>query len=585
MSKILRLSGFDLEEYASHMLSELGLTVLRANKEVRLRELDPDGRHTEGSKFELDYLIPYGSSCLVGEISGSLRPDEIKDRHRKLKSRLRIVNRLLDEGLMTDECWNMLGVEDKYIGDFKRVESANGFTIIPKLEPLDVNYEEEEHIAYFYRSSTLILENYREVIGQYARPHLLHHLGVIYEAHQEAIQLNMRRDNIFRRPHVEIAGEVGEADLYTFEVSPYLILPIAQVFRRDELPDISESGPAYQRLLDPQKISSIRRNLIDNKDFMFPNSILGVLSDECVYQNENLTIPKRYGNLQIIDGQHRLFSYANEDLRRNIDGHSRIMVSAIQFKDANHDDIHKYSARTFVEINRNQTPVESSHLDAIGYRILDDTSRSSLASEILVRLNERQGSSLFGLFNTNQTGLGVIKTETVKKAIESIANLNLVKQLQSAQSGKPYDKKIGYENLLQEDIYNLEDPETFVACCVSCLERYFNYWREFFHHDWPERGKEKGSSFEYAKVIAGIVKLLRVFIDEGLDWEQVKSNIKSIRDNALVLAQRDVYDDLVLDASKPYAPDASLSDAKDRDYFNYNRGEATPAEQFLQSDY
>ena len=80
-------------------------------------------------------------------------------------------------------------------------------------------------------------------------------------------------------------------------------------------------------------------------------------------------IPKKYGSLSIIDGQHRLFSYADEKVKSIMKDDCKIMVTAVNFKTSKEELISKFSAKVFIEININQTRVEISHLDKIAYEL------------------------------------------------------------------------------------------------------------------------------------------------------------------------------------------------------------------------
>lgn len=126
------------------------------------------------------------------------------------------------------------------------------------------------------------------------------------------------------------------ADLYTFTISPYRLLSIAHVHRKDELPLLQDNNYNYQRLLNHEKLQEIRRNVLIDSDFVFPSNILVILSKECKYcqdgvNNSYLYIPEKYGSISIIDGQHRLFSYADEKVEFIMQNSCQIQVTAMSF--------------------------------------------------------------------------------------------------------------------------------------------------------------------------------------------------------------------------------------------------------------
>ncbi len=398
---------------------------------------------------------------------------------------------------------------------------------------------------------------------------------------RESLTLQRIPHNLIRIPSKKIAsGDIGPADVFTFEASPYELLPLARVYRRDELPSLS-SESEYQRPLIPDKIASIRKKLLESQGFMFPNNILVVLSEDCRYENETLTIPKKYGAISVIDGQHRLFSYADEEIEQRLGGHSRILVTAIKFRDADEEAIRRYSARTFVEINTNQTRVPRTHLDAIAYEILGETDSRAIAAQIILRANERQGSSLYGLFDTNQTGLGMIRATTVLVALKPITNLNSIRGLRNVRKKDRRQKRQGYENLFEAPIDELCQAETLIERGVVCVEHYFNLVAEIFRLDWPERGKIKHSSLEYTKMIAGLVKLLGQFITDGLDWQAVRAELEHIRTNVMHLRGMKEYEAVLFDPAHEHIPDAQPSAIDDYRFLNSNRERPTSIQEII----
>ncbi len=410
----------------------------------------------------------------------------------------------------------------------------------------------------------------------------------------ESITLYKDFHNLIRIPNKRIAsGEVASADIYTFEISPYELLPVARVYRRDELPSLSSSEDEdYQRPLIPEKLEIIRNKLHESPDFMFPNNILVVLSSDCKFVDgeQILVIPKRYGAIEVIDGQHRLLAYADESLKsfyeatygEDFEKRIKIMVTAVQFQDVADEDVHRYSARAFVEINMTQTPVSSTHLYAIAYPILGMTDPKAIAAQIIIEVNERSGSRLYGLFDISQTTqLGIFKPITVLTALKTITNLERIQRLQNAKSGSPLRRKCGYENLFEVPVDKLSDPEILIRQGVVCFERYFNHVAAIFQHDWPQRGASRGSSLEYTKMIAGFVKLLNQFISEGLDWNVVQEELSKIKDNIMQLRGMSTYDAILFDPAHSDIPDAQPSATDDYRFLHANRKHPTSIQDIL----
>lgn len=569
------LSGHELEDYGHQVFARMQIPCFHKLNQTRLQDMAPSGPYTPDEHLELDYLIPQGEVCLIGEITARSGPSEVKDKYARFRKHYNIVDNLT----LGEDIWRLLGVPDDALNKFRRVSQLRGFFLSTKLQEFDLNLAQVPYIALFYKSGCKLLDEYSQSIGSYAKPHFFHHFDITETATRRMLMVQQDTHGLIQTPDKKIAsGDIGLADLYTFEASPYELLPIAEVYRRDRLPSlVSTSESEYQRPLMPKKLAAIRQNLLTDPDFVFPNSILAVLSNECQYDDSSktLTIPEKYGAISVIDGQHRLFSYADVGVKGRVGETSRIMVTAIHFRDAEEAAIHKYSARTFVEINTNQTPVRPSHLDAIAYEILGETNPRALAAQVLMRANRRRGSKLYGIFDTDQSGLGFVSTGTVLTALKAITNIKRVGDLQNAQKGARLKEKRGYENLFGVTIGELVDPDTLIYRGVTCIEQYFNRVGGVFSLDWSTRDDKKGSSLEYAKMIAAFIKLLRTFILEGLDWVAVQTELEKIKTNLLEVRAMNNYTKMLFDPTNPDVPDSQPSATDDYRFLQRNRSAPT----------
>lgn len=323
------LTGQELEDFGQEVFTRMGLTCIHALNQARLRDLDPPGPYSADDHLEFDYLIPCGEICLIGEITGRSSPNSVRTKYSRFRRHYGVVRNLQ----LTGQVWQLLGVPSEHLRDFRGVTELKCFFVTTRLERFDVNLPEVDNMARFYKPDWDLLVEYSHSIGIYAKHHFLYHFDVAEGRSHRPLMLCRSPHGLMRTTDRKIAsGNVGLADVYTFEVSPYDLLPIARVFRRDELPNLAPAPePEYQRPLMPDKLDSIRGNLLDSPDFMFPNSILVVLSSDCRYleEEEALMIPDNYGAVSVIDGQHRLFSYADEGVRARIDDGSRIVVTAV----------------------------------------------------------------------------------------------------------------------------------------------------------------------------------------------------------------------------------------------------------------
>lgn len=571
-------TGRVLEELGKTVFTKIGLNCFNPLNHVQLTEVDPTGPYSAGEHFEFDYLIPVpvAQTCLVGEITGLKNPSDIERKYKRFKRNFSILLKQNPDARI----WRLLGIPEESLRGFAEVRAFKAFFITTKLQRYDVDLP-DSNIARFFKADWELLAGYSESIDQYARYHFLDLFGSANTEPRRPLQVSAMRTT----DRKVVGGNIGTADLYTFEASPYELLPMAKVFRRDALPALSsKEGETYQRPLIAAKLKKIRENVLVDADFMFPNSILVVLSNDCNFDRttEKLLIPDVYGAISVIDGQHRLFSYANDSVRARLGEVSKIIVTAIQFRGASEDDVLTYSARTFIEINTNQTRVSSAHLDAIAYPILHDKGARSLAAQILLKANESRGA-LFGLFDTNQTSLGIIQTTTVVTHLKSLTNLDSIRGLQGVSKGARLKKKTGYENLFGVTINELEDAETLITRGTACFQRYFNHVRDTFTYDWPKRGETNASSMKYAKMIAGFIKLLSQFVSEGADWNGLRSELEGIRSNVMKLRRMKRYRNTLFDPERPQIPDARNPAGDHFKFLNANRQSPTSIQDLIKS--
>jgi hypothetical protein len=524
------LVGSELEDFGQEVFTRMGLECTHRLNQVQLRNIRPSGPYSDEEHLEFDYLIPYGNTCLIGEITGRQTPRDVERKFSRFRRHYDIVTRSnLDE-----HGWQLVGVPEDRSYIFSEITEFKGFFITTRLQKFDVDLPQVPNMACFYKLDWDLLEEYSRCIGQYAQYPFLRLFDIARGAGRRELVLRGDSHALIRTPNRKIAsGDIGLADLYTFEALPYELLPLAHVYRRDMLPDLSStSGAKYQRPLIQGKLEDIRENLLVSRNFVFPN--------DC-----------------------------------------KIMVTAIQFKDTDAEAVQRYSAKTFIEINTNQTRVRPTHLDAIAYGILRQTYPRAIAAQIILRVNERRGR-LYGLFDTNQTSLGIIQTTTVVSALKSITRLDYIRGLQGAQKGSRVRIRQGYNNLFGvTTIHELVDAEALIERGVACFERYFTLVASTFSHDWPERGDSKGSSLEYAKMMAGFVRLLRQFISEGLDWQAVETELKKIRACVMQLREIQNYDAVLFNPAHQDIPDARPSATDDYRFLNANRQRPTSIQEVV----
>ena len=150
---------------------------------------------------------------------------------------------------------------------------------------------------------------------------------------------------------------MGVHTYYSFSVEPEKLLKIGYVLHRNKAN--KKLMPTYQRLIKKSRLTAIQQ-FIDHAGF-FPNSLVINIESEkqlnfdlANNQIENsiskigiLHLPKTYRSAYIIDGQHRLYGYANSEYR------IKNSIPVVAFVNLNRTE----QVRLFMQINENQKAV------------------------------------------------------------------------------------------------------------------------------------------------------------------------------------------------------------------------------------
>ncbi len=566
--------GQELETIGSDIFKKIGLkciTIIDKHKrQIPIKQIKPDYTGTSDDNIEIDYFIPEGKVCLIGEITGRNDESNIRKKYQKFLNAINIIKSIK----WSDELCKQIGITQADARNFRDIETMKGFFITTTKEKSNINLSIVDDIAIFYQSDFVRLHEYAESIGEWTKNYFLNSFGIDHNRNN-ALTIYEKNNSLIRSTDRKISKkDIPLANLYTFSVFPYELLDIAHVYRRDELPLLQNSTYNYQRPLDHKKIEEIRNNLLTDQDFMFPSNILVILSKECKYtkdgtNNSYLYIPRQYGSISIIDGQHRLFSYANGKVKKTMTSDCKIMVTAVEFKTEAQSLIHEFTAKVFIEININQTKVEISHLDKIAYELGSDDPKV-IATKIIVSLNQRNKFSKFFDIKSDKLSQGIIEAKTIINEIKIITNIKKIKQLENARTYKNKHKKSSYEKLFATEITKLSNREVLVEKVIILFERYFNEIFSIFKHDKPKNKNEPKSSFLYSNFWGGWIKLLVIFTEEGLDWSSIKKELENIKQNVMILRNINDYNSPLFKADDPTIPSSDRA-TKTSKFLNQNR--------------
>jgi len=157
-----------------------------------------------------------------------------------------------------------------------------------------------------------------------------------------------------------VEGEMGGRKYYMFSIEPELLLKMGFILHRTKANE--SEMPTYQRLLVPSRLKGITKFINDGG--YFPNSIIlnfsqkknKILFEPSTRSGDSssrfgmLKIPNSYAIAYIIDGQHRLYGYANSDYK------NKNTIPVVAFNDLEPIE----QLEIFMDINQNQKAVSPS---------------------------------------------------------------------------------------------------------------------------------------------------------------------------------------------------------------------------------
>jgi DNA sulfur modification protein DndB len=271
-----------------------------------------------------------------------------------------------------------------------------------------------------------------------------------------------------------IRGGKGRAKYYCFVIQPEKLLQIAYVHHRRSTPE--DLTGSYQRMLKKSRLGQIGHFITGGG--YFPNNIILNFTERPIFspfKKENqagdvlfgmLELPRQYASAWIIDGQHRLYGYADNEKGAT----ATVPVLAFHSLDV------KEQAKLFVEINREQKAVSSNLLWDLYpdiYHDSDEPEHQSFRAISLVvkKLNIDSGSPLRDHINIPSTPSKgrKITNLTMATVCDALRESDLIK------AGEGF-------------LYNT-DYDTTVEFAAERLKTYFDAIAKDFAEDW-QKGNE-----------------------------------------------------------------------------------------------
>ncbi len=307
-----------------------------------------------------------------------------------------------------------------------------------------------------------------------------------------------------------LRAKMGGHTYYSFVLSPDDLLKIAYVHHRAAQSSFLELADSYQRMIKKSRIRKIEQYIRDGG--FFPGSIIinfhrrlpkeETLGDkrhlDQLKQNVKpvaITLPPYYGCAWIVDGQHRLYSFADLEEKYK----ETVPVIAFVEKD---DSV---EAKMFVDINKNQKSIEANLLWDLYedlYASSEDEKEQQLfaISKIAKLLNSSEDSPFRGHISIPKE--------------QNYGNLTLTTICSSINLQKLISKR---EGLLFHNLY--EETIDYATQRISC---YFDIIRQELREEW-------GSGDEhYVRTNAGVVVLMGILRDI-VECNLSKAELEDIR--------------------------------------------------------
>ena len=400
-----------------------------------------------------------------------------------------------------------------------------------------------KNIKHFDETAIEYYEALGKTLGKAARYQLLGNLF----ANQEITGMDTRV--------AAIKGKMGGRTYYSFSIEPSKLLKMSYILHRNSAqPD--EVLPTYQRLIKKGRLKDIQKFVNDGG--FFPNSIIVNVANEsprfeqAPKKNQPngsdsrigiLELPKKYRSIYVIDGQHRLYGYADSDHAESD------IIPVVAFYDMDNTE----QIKMFMDINEKQKAVPQTLRTTLNADLLWDAEdvsdrQKALRSRIAQDLGEIKRSPLYDR---------VIVGENTKGPHRSIT----LPFIDNAIDKAGYLGKYQKGSMLQDGLFEYGNIDMSYKRIFNYLIGCLAYVRDASPDEW-ERSNKEGAVFT---VNVGIYALIRICADV----------LQHLRDSNAIDIRNTEIDDLVENASfylLPLVNHIEQLDCEQRDSFTKKYG-------------
>ena len=301
-----------------------------------------------------------------------------------------------------------------------------------------------------------------------------------------------------------IKGKMGGHTYYSFSIEPEKLLKIGYVLHRNKAN--VNMMPTYQRIIKRARLKSVHK-FIDEKKGYFPNSIIISIDsgkkNDLEFKKANtqsgssiskiglLYLPKKYRSAFIIDGQHRLYGYANSIYKTSNS------IPVVAFLNLNRTE----QVKLFMQINENQKAVSKNLRNTLNADLLWTSDSyteqlTALRSRIAIYLGESRNSALYDKISIGEDNK-IITQQAFENALKKCNFLGKVSKNKIEELGSFYNGDLDncYERLSE------------------LLRFTFNYVKESI----PDLWDDPNSIIVINKGIYAIIKIQSDIVDHLLD--------------------------------------------------------------------
>ena len=400
----------DPEERVADLFHNIGICYSRLNRNASLPELgigEDSGHHAE-----LDGFCNLGTLGLIVEVTEQrTRPSAKINRY--LANLTRVLPALEEN---TEHILRTLSEHPNRLPDTSSIEEWRAMFI-----GLAPEYREFDTAQYTYGRANRELDvmddgefHYLESldrIPKVAQNEFFAKLGLSPQVLNPQVSRRELQYDALRVTGRKLGHEVAGAEVYLTYMPANELVGVARTIRYQGIPLVGTAkSSGYQRPLNPKRLRAIA-DVLDST-FTFPNTVTVLLGSECCFEptgselgekveKGSLTIPDRYGMLDVVDGQHRIFAFALEGtLDTQVSEGSVLGVTAVHLPEATAITPTEYAARLFIDINREQRRVGKLQLQLMAYDVLGERNSEAVTAKVLRDLNLDKQSPYANLLRT-----------------------------------------------------------------------------------------------------------------------------------------------------------------------------------------